>query len=115
MVAAITTAGTIAVAYLGARIRSSRNGGGQLTDDVKLRDNQAVAEARADIWKERYEREVAGRDADRALAVSDKAEVLRTLELTRHDLDDCRRERSNLYAELRSAQQLAERRRRPRS
>lgn len=102
-IAVVSTAGTILAAAFGAR-RLGKLGLGpdQLQVNATLRELADVATAKAKIWEERYNAEVTARKADQALAVSDKTLVVDRLRLTQHDLDDCVRQRDNLYSELRT-------------
>lgn len=61
-----------------------------------------IADARALAWKEKYEGEVAAREAERQLAISDKALLVEKLRDTQHDLDDCARQRDDAWSKLRA-------------
>lgn len=102
IVAVVATLGALFTGWLAAR-RLSRLGLGdtQLQVNTSLRELAEVERAKAAIWKDKYDQEVLARGADSALAVSDKAAVVSQLRLTQHDLDDCQRQRDDLYSELR--------------
>lgn len=73
-----------------------------------LRDKADLWEANSEVWKEKYEQgqhelelEKAARTADRALATSDKIDLVAKLRDTERDLDNCERQKDDAYAELR--------------
>lgn len=89
-------------------------GGGLASAQIETaaiwRDNAEVNSAKADIWQQRYRDEVEGRAAE--LITHQKAldALNETLRLTRHDLDDCSRQKDDAYSRLRRLDEVPERR-----
>lgn len=93
VVAVVTTIGTIVAAALGARQLAGRRGTGTATASLvaRWREQAELEKARADLMAEERDRERAAR-----------IEAEQKLQDTRHDLDDCVRQRDGAYSDLRA-------------
>lgn len=107
IIAVITTAGTIAVAYIAARRVKNDGTVVPSPNEASLRLVADTHKAEAEIWRGKYEEAVA--DRARADAIHE-----RKVELLQHDKDECERQLSNLYSELRATGRVQDRRATPR-
>jgi hypothetical protein len=90
VVAVVTTIGTIVVAAIAAGLVGRRRGTSAQAQAGKWRDQADLEKARAELLVEERDRERAGRLEAEAKLVD-----------TRHDLDDCARQRDDLLSDLR--------------
>lgn len=107
MVAVITTLGTIAVAYVGARSgKLGRLTGPRVEDMAALRELVEVEEAKGEVWRHKYESEVEAHvQATLALtAMEERAEY------AEREADACSRRLNDVYYELRTTGKVRDRR-----
>jgi hypothetical protein len=105
LVAIVTTLGTIAVAYIGAKTGRlpGLNGGPKADDLAALRERLEVEEAKSEVWQSKYEAEVIAH-----------ASTTERAEYAEREADACERRLNNLYTELNRSGQVADRRTPPR-
>jgi hypothetical protein len=99
IVAVVTTIGVVLAAALGANRLGARRAPGVAANAARWRDQAELEKARADLLVEERDRERTGR-----------LEAEQKLGDTRHDLDDCVRQRDKAFSDIR----VLERRRAPR-
>jgi hypothetical protein len=99
LVAIIGSAGTIVAALIGARqLAGRRNRTSDRGMAAAWKEQAELEKARADLLDEQLEDE---REA-RKTALEHARLAEERLEVTRHDLDDCARQRDNAYATIRA-------------
>ncbi|HET7030354.1 MAG TPA: hypothetical protein VFI34_07570 [Candidatus Limnocylindrales bacterium] len=108
LVAIIGSAGTIVAALIGARqIAGRKSKANERGMAAQWKEQAELASARAELLDEQLADEREAREA----AIARNVVLEQQLSTTRHDLDDCSRQRDNAYATIRAI----ERRRPPRS
>lgn len=106
VVAIVTTVGVIGGAY----IAGLRNKSSTLTaspNETKLKELLDIKDVESDLWKEKYEEEI-------ATGARQKAIYERKLEYLQLEIDECERKLSNVYSQLRAGGKIEDRRQLPR-